>query len=99
MTAQQLLGAPDPSLPQVGAFAGQAPGGYYRRSGYRGILVHLLLGPFNGPASAQVMRTSLLHSYLHLLLMILLLLIKISPMMRFGLDQLLEPVLSCYNSR
>jgi hypothetical protein len=32
---------------------GQAPGGYYRCSGYRGIPVHLLLGPFNGPASAQ----------------------------------------------
>jgi hypothetical protein len=31
---------------------GQAPGGYYRCSGYRGIPVHLLLGHFNGPASA-----------------------------------------------
>jgi hypothetical protein len=46
-----------------------------------------------------VMRTSLLHSHLHLLLMILLLLIKICPMTRFRLDQILEPVLSCYNSR
>jgi hypothetical protein len=46
-------GAPGPSLPQEGASAGQAPGGYYRCSGYRGIPVHLLLGPFNGPASAQ----------------------------------------------
>jgi hypothetical protein len=43
--------------------------------------------------------TSLLHSHLQLLLMILLLLIKISPMTRLGLDQLLELVLSCYNSR
>jgi hypothetical protein len=51
--AQQLLGAPDLSLPQEGAFAGQAPGGYCRCSGYQGILVHLLLGPFNGPALAQ----------------------------------------------
>jgi hypothetical protein len=51
--AQLLLGAPDPSLPREGAFAGQAPGGYCRCSGYRGILVHLLLGPFNGPVSAQ----------------------------------------------
>jgi hypothetical protein len=51
--AQQLLGPPDPSLPREGAFAGQAPGGYYRCSGYQGIPVHLLLGPFNGPASAQ----------------------------------------------
>jgi hypothetical protein len=50
--AQQLLGAPDPSLPREGAFAGQAPGGYCRCSGYRGIPVHLLLGPFNSPASA-----------------------------------------------
>jgi hypothetical protein len=32
---------------------GQAPGGYCRCSGYRGILVHLLLVPFNGPTSAQ----------------------------------------------
>jgi hypothetical protein len=32
---------------------GQAPGGYCRFSGYRGIPVHLLLGPFNGPTSAQ----------------------------------------------
>jgi hypothetical protein len=51
--AQQLLGAPDPSLPREGAFTGQAPGGYCRCSGYRGIPVHLLLGSFNGPASAQ----------------------------------------------
>jgi hypothetical protein len=51
--AQQLLGAPDPSLPREGAFAVQALGGYCRCSGYRGIPVHLLLGPFNGPASAQ----------------------------------------------
>jgi hypothetical protein len=47
----------------------------------------------------NVMRTSLKHSHLHLLLMILLLFLKISPMMRLGLDQLLKPVLSCYNSR
>jgi hypothetical protein len=32
---------------------GQAPRGYYQCSGYRGIPVHLLLGPVNGPASAQ----------------------------------------------
>jgi hypothetical protein len=32
---------------------GQAPGGYCRCSGYWGISVHLLLGPFNRPASAQ----------------------------------------------
>jgi hypothetical protein len=51
--AQQLLGAPGPSLPQEGAFAGQAPGGYCRCSGYRGIPVHLLLGPFIGPTLAQ----------------------------------------------
>jgi hypothetical protein len=51
--AQQLLGAPDPSLPREGAFTGQAPGGYCRCSRYRAIPVHLLLGPFNGPASAQ----------------------------------------------
>jgi hypothetical protein len=51
--AQQLLGAPDPSLPREGVFAGQAPRGYYRCSGYRGIPVHLLLGSFNGPALAQ----------------------------------------------
>jgi hypothetical protein len=50
--AQQLLGAPDPLLPQEGAFAGQAPWGNCRCSGYRGILVHLLLGHFNGPTSA-----------------------------------------------
>jgi hypothetical protein len=46
-------GAPGPSLPQEGAFVGQAPGGYYQCSGYRGILVHLLLGPIIGPSSAQ----------------------------------------------
>jgi hypothetical protein len=46
-------GGPDPSLPQEGVFAGQAPGGYCWCSVYRGILVHLLLGPLNGPASAQ----------------------------------------------
>jgi hypothetical protein len=51
--AQQLLGAPDPSLPPEGAFAGQDPGGYCRCSGYRAIPVHMLLGPFNGPALAQ----------------------------------------------
>jgi hypothetical protein len=51
--AQQLLGAPDPSLPPKGAFAGQAPGGYCRCSRYQGILVHLLLGPFNGPTLSQ----------------------------------------------
>jgi hypothetical protein len=50
-------------------------------------------------ASTSLMRTSLLHNHLHLLLMILLLLLKISPMMRLGLHKLLEPVLSCYNSR
>jgi hypothetical protein len=50
--AQQLLGAPDPSLPREGAFAGQAPEGYCRCSRYRGIPVHLLLGHFNSPASA-----------------------------------------------
>jgi hypothetical protein len=32
---------------------GRAPGGYYRCNGYRGILVHLLLGPVIGPSSAQ----------------------------------------------
>jgi hypothetical protein len=32
---------------------GQAPGGYCRCFGYRGIPVHLLLGSFNGPALAQ----------------------------------------------
>jgi hypothetical protein len=47
------MGAPDPSLPREGAFAGQAPSGYCRYSGYRGIPVHLLLGSFNGPALAQ----------------------------------------------
>jgi hypothetical protein len=46
--------APGPSLPQEGALAGRAPGGYCRCSGYRGILVHLLLGLFIGPSSAQV---------------------------------------------
>jgi hypothetical protein len=51
--AQQLLGALDPSLPREGAVAGQAPGGYCRCSGYRGIPIHLLLGSFNGPASVQ----------------------------------------------
>jgi hypothetical protein len=51
--AQQLLGAPGPLLPQEVAFAGQAPEGYCRCSGYQGIPVHLLLGPFNGPALAQ----------------------------------------------
>jgi hypothetical protein len=50
--AQQLLGAPDPSLPREGASVGQAPRGYYRCSGYWGIPVHLLLGPFNSPALA-----------------------------------------------
>jgi hypothetical protein len=50
--AQQLLGAPNPSLPREGASAGQAPRGYCWCSGYRGIPVHLLLGPFNGPALA-----------------------------------------------
>jgi hypothetical protein len=50
--AQQLLGTPDPSLPQEGAFAGQTPRGYCQCSGYRGIPVHLLLGHFNDPASA-----------------------------------------------
>jgi hypothetical protein len=50
--AQQLLGGPDSSLPREGAFVGQALGGYYRCSGYRGIPGHLLLGPFNGPALA-----------------------------------------------
>jgi hypothetical protein len=53
LEGQQLLGAPGPSLLQEGAFAGQAPEGYCRCSGYRGIPVHLLLGPFNGPALAQ----------------------------------------------
>jgi hypothetical protein len=47
------LGAPGPSLPQEGAFVGWAPGGYYRCSGYRGILVHLLLGHVIGPSSTQ----------------------------------------------
>jgi hypothetical protein len=46
-------GAPGPSLPQEGTFAGWAPGGYCRCSGYRGIPVHLLLGPVIGPSSAQ----------------------------------------------
>jgi hypothetical protein len=46
-------GAPDPLLPQEGAFMGWAPGGYCRCSGYRGIPVHLLLGPVIGPSSAQ----------------------------------------------
>jgi hypothetical protein len=32
---------------------GRAPGGYNRCSRYRGILVHLLLGPIIGPSSAQ----------------------------------------------
>jgi hypothetical protein len=32
---------------------GRAPGGYCRCSGYRGIPVHLLLGPIIGPSSAQ----------------------------------------------
>jgi hypothetical protein len=32
---------------------GRAPGGYYRCNGYRGIPVHLLLGPIIGPSSAQ----------------------------------------------
>jgi hypothetical protein len=47
------MGALDPSLPREGVFAGQAPGGYCQCSGYRGIPVRLLLGSFNGPASAQ----------------------------------------------
>jgi hypothetical protein len=51
--AQQLLGAPDPSLSREGVFADQAPGGYCQCSGYWGIPVHLLLSSFNGPASAQ----------------------------------------------
>jgi hypothetical protein len=42
-----------------------------------------------------VMRTSLLHSHLHQLLMIQLLLLKTSPLMRSELDQLLELILSC----
>jgi hypothetical protein len=46
-------GAPGPSLPQEGAFTGRAPEGYCQCSGYRGILVHLLLGPVIGPSSAQ----------------------------------------------
>jgi hypothetical protein len=46
------MGAPDPSLPREDAFAGQAPRAYRRCMGYRGILVDLLLGHFNGPASA-----------------------------------------------
>jgi hypothetical protein len=37
---------------------GWAPGGYCRCSGYRGISVHLLLGLFNGPASAQGATTT-----------------------------------------
>jgi hypothetical protein len=32
---------------------GQAPRGYCRCNGYRGIPVHLLLGPVIGPSSAQ----------------------------------------------
>jgi hypothetical protein len=32
---------------------GQAPEGYCRCSGYRGIPVHLLLGPIIGPSLAQ----------------------------------------------
>jgi hypothetical protein len=32
---------------------GRAPGGYCRCSGYRGIPVHLFLGPVIGPSSAQ----------------------------------------------
>jgi hypothetical protein len=32
---------------------GRAPGGYCRCNGYRGIPVHLLLGPVIGPSSAQ----------------------------------------------
>jgi hypothetical protein len=32
---------------------GRALGGYCRCSGYRGIPVHLLLGPIIGPSSAQ----------------------------------------------
>jgi hypothetical protein len=47
------LGAPDPSLPQEGAFMGWAPGGYYRCSGYQGISVNLLLGPINGPSYGE----------------------------------------------
>jgi hypothetical protein len=43
----------------------------------------------------EMMRTSLLHSHLHQLLMIQLLLLKTSPIMRTELDQLLELVLSC----
>jgi hypothetical protein len=42
----------------------------------------------------EMMRTSLLHSHLHLLSMIRLLLLETSPLMRSGLDQLLELVLS-----
>jgi hypothetical protein len=48
--AHQLLGAPDPSLPREGAFAGQALGSYYRCTGYWGIVVHLLLGHFQWPS-------------------------------------------------
>jgi hypothetical protein len=44
---------PGPLLPQDGAFAGRAPGGYCWCSGYQGILVHLLLGPIISPSSAQ----------------------------------------------
>jgi hypothetical protein len=37
---------------------GRAPEGYCRCSGYRGIPVHLLLGLFNSPASAQGAMTT-----------------------------------------
>jgi hypothetical protein len=56
------------------------------------------LSPYDGDdlgASRSMMRTSLLHSHLHLLVMIQLLLINTSPMMRSELDKLLELVLSC----
>jgi hypothetical protein len=46
------------------------------------------------PRQGEMMMTSLLHSHLHLLLIIQLLLLKTSPMMRPGLDQLLKLVLS-----
>jgi hypothetical protein len=46
------FGGPRPFASSRGRVVGRAPGGYCRWNGYRGIPVHLLLGPVIGPASA-----------------------------------------------
>ena len=47
------FGGPRPFASSRGRVMDRAPGGYCRCSGYRGIPVHLLLGPVIGPSSAQ----------------------------------------------